>query len=175
MKISSIHHVERVAVEIRGVGPGVGIVRVEVGVGARRIVFVLLALVGDVKPEPVFDDRSAAAGVVIPEAFHRIRRAQAGGFQFVREVVALHRVVPEAAGHRAGEPVAAIFRNVVDAHAAGREFSRDRTGVDRDLLVGAHVGRDDDVVRAIGGDGERDAILREALIDAAAAVHGELR
>ena len=120
------------------------------------------------EPQSVAQDRPADARIVVVAPLQRIRCAQPGGPQLLREVVALHGAVPEAEHERACDAITTVLRDVVDPHAAGGQLGRYGTGVDRDLLIRAEVRRDDERVGAVGRYAERDTILGEALIGAAA-------
>ena len=93
--------------------------------------------------------------------------------ELVREVVALQRLVGEREDRRVAERVAAVLGHEVDAHAAGRQVGAERRGVDGDFRGRAHVRRLAADVAAGLQCHRVDAVDGDALIDGAAAVHGE--
>ena len=119
----------------------VAFVRVLVEKHARGLTVRDRVPAGRPEPETVADDRAAERQVQIDIADHFVRRADAQRPQPIGHVVADHRLVRERKEIGARERVAAIPRDEVDAHAAGRQICVHSSGVDGDFRGGANVGR----------------------------------
>ena len=138
----------------------------------RRVVLDLVVARREPEPDAIAPQRPAERFVDVVVVLHRVRRAEAGVLQALREVVPLQGAVGEGEERRVGERVAAIARDEVDAHASGGHLGRQARRVNRDFLRGADV-RNLPADVAAGLQRHRvDAVERDALIDRAAAVDG---
>ena len=149
---------ERRAIQIRIERPGVGIVRVLVEEHVRDVELRARIERGHVEPHLVRPNRTAEAGIEVPQLSHRIGRAQSLSPQIVREVVRLHAVRRNAPEHRSVERVAAFARDDVDAHAAGRHVGGIGRVVERHFLDARHA-----VDQTCGEAGRRHRVHRNAV------------
>ena len=86
------------------------------------------------EPELVADDRSAHVEVEVLHVLNEVAIQESSRPERIVVVVALPSVRGAAEEAATLERVAAVLRDHVDAHASGRDFGRQRAGLEHDLL-----------------------------------------
>ena len=128
---------------------------------------------GPEEPERVLLDRAAQREVGVVVGADLVDRLDAVGRQERRQVVALDLAALVALEERAAEAVAALFRDHVDLHAAGRRVHRAAAGLVDHFLVAGVVGVGLD--RAVALQPVDDhAVHHQRGLRRAEAVHGEV-
>ena len=146
------------------------LVGVEV-LGHRRPAFGADKSRGEPEPQLVPLDRPAGRGVEVPIPLDLVWRRQSGCLELVGEVVAGQTAVGEGEEGGRREPVAAVPRDEVDAHAARRQLGR------YSRVIDGHFGRRPHVRNLAADVAARlqrhgvDAVERHALILLPAAVN----
>ena len=141
--------------------------------GASRVHFHLAVLRRPEEPQLVPENRPADCRRDLDEVLERVGRPQARRSQFGREVVLLPAIERPAHEKIAGEPVAAVTRNHVDADATARRVGAHRAG-----LVG-HVLNHREVVVARLADAVRnpdvDAVDFDRVVVRASPARAQIR
>ena len=165
--------VVRLLAGIGRVGPPGGVARVQVVVQPGEVVLGDLPARRRIEPQAVGLDRPASRPADVVQPLHLVRSAQSAGLQILAVVVALERIVHAGPEERTAERVAAFLRNVIDAHAAERQFGVTGRVVHHDLLRASLI-RKQVGERARRADvADREAVLHDAGIAASSAVNRE--
>ena len=133
-------------------------------------------LSGDEEPQPVADEGAAHPGVDFAVGQDRAGRGEPSLLQAAAcVVVAGEPLAGERAGERAAEPIAAVARDEVHAHAAGGRLRVHAGDVDRVLRRARRVGHGAATPSAGNAGAERHAVHHHPLVARPAAVGGKRR
>ena len=162
--------VERRSVEVEIDGPLRRVAGVLVEEHAGDGVLGVRLAVRQVEPQAVADDSAAAHRVELPDLDQCRRRPEAGVFQRLGVVAALHAAVGSGEHDGAAERVAAVARDDVQDDAGGFRLAQAARSAQHDFLRAGDV--HDGGVRVRTGPPHVEAVRQGSRIGRATAVHG---